>query len=97
MLEPYQIELIGRKLKNNIIQNNTNFLCDIQNEKIQLFETAVKKQTDIMIDNILGMGIDVHLLGLRQAARENAIACPIFEDDSFRIANHFALSTSQVS
>lgn len=50
-----------------------------------------------MIDNILGMGIDVHLLGLRQAARENAIACPIFEDDSFRIANHFALSTSQVN
>jgi len=50
-----------------------------------------------MIDNILGMGIDVHLLGLKQAARENAIPCPIFEDDSFRIANHFALSTSQVN
>lgn len=50
-----------------------------------------------MIDNILGMGIDCHLLGLRQAARENAISCPIFEDDSFRIANHFALSTSQVN
>lgn len=43
------------------------------------------------------MGIDVHLLGLRQAARENAIPCTIFEDDSFRIANHFALSTSQVN
>jgi len=50
-----------------------------------------------MIDNILGMGIDCHLLGLRQAARENAISCPVFEDDSFRIANHFALSTSQVN
>jgi len=50
-----------------------------------------------MIDNILGMGIDTHLLGLRQAARENAISCPVFEDDSFRIANHFALSTSQVN
>lgn len=49
-----------------------------------------------MIDNILGMGIDVHILGLKQAARENAMACPIFEDDSFRIANQFALSTSQV-
>ncbi|XP_015365440.1 PREDICTED: choline O-acetyltransferase [Diuraphis noxia] len=66
------------------------------NEKLQLFEAAVKKQTDIMIDNILGMGIDTHLLGLRQAARENAISCPVFEDDSFRIANHFALSTSQL-
>jgi len=50
-----------------------------------------------MIDNILGMGIDSHLLGLRQAARENAISCPVFEDDSFRIANHFSLSTSQVN
>lgn len=50
-----------------------------------------------MIDNILGMGIDTHLLGLRQAARENAISCAVFEDDSFRIANHFALSTSQVN
>lgn len=49
-----------------------------------------------MINNILGMGIDVHLLGLKQVARENAIPCPIFEDDSFRVANHFALSTSQV-
>lgn len=68
-----------------------------QNEKIQLFETAVKKQTDIMIDNILGMGIDAHLLGLRQAARENALPCTIFEDDSYRLANHFALSTSQVN
>lgn len=50
-----------------------------------------------MIDNILGMGIDAHLLGLRQAARENAITCTVFEDESFRIANHFALSTSQVN
>ncbi|XP_025203705.1 choline O-acetyltransferase isoform X1 [Melanaphis sacchari] len=66
------------------------------NEKLQLFETAVKKQTDIMIDNILGMGIDAHLLGLRQAARENGISCAVFEDDTFRMANHFALSTSQL-
>lgn len=72
------------------------FVCT-QNEKLQLFDAAVKKQTDIMIDNITGMGIDVHLLGLRQAARENAITCPLFEDDSYRIANHFALSTSQVN
>ncbi|XP_050423974.1 choline O-acetyltransferase [Adelges cooleyi] len=67
-----------------------------EHEKMQLFETAVKKQTDIMIDNILGMGIDVHLLGLRQAARENALSCTLFEDDSYRIANSFALSTSQL-
>lgn len=50
-----------------------------------------------MVDNILGMGIDIHLLGLKQAARENAMPCTIFEDDSFRVANHFALSTSQVN
>ncbi|XP_050534663.1 choline O-acetyltransferase [Daktulosphaira vitifoliae] len=67
-----------------------------ENEKLQLFEKAVKKQTDIMVDNILGMGIDIHLLGLRQAAKENGLPCPLFEDDSYRIANNFALSTSQL-
>ncbi|VVC41984.1 Hypothetical protein CINCED_3A025026 [Cinara cedri] len=80
----------------SILGTKKIFYTVTDNEKLQLFESAVKKQTDVMIDNILGMGIDVHLLGLRQAARENAMPCTIFEDDSFRIANHFALSTSQL-
>ena len=51
-----------------------------------------------MVKNILGQGMDVHLLGLHQAAVENDIteALPLFQDASFRAINHFALSTSQI-
>lgn len=67
-------------------------------EKIELFYQAAQHQTDVMIKNILGQGIDIHLLGLRQLARETA--CPeaklVFEDPSYKIIHHFALSTSQV-
>ena len=67
-------------------------------EKIQKFQAAVAKQTAIMVDNILGKGIDVHLLGLRQQAVECGMDVPqLFLDDTFKIANHFTLSTSQVS
>lgn len=67
-------------------------------EKIQLFYRAAEHQTDVMIKNILGQGIDIHLLGLRQLARQSG--CPeataVFDDPSYQIINHFALSTSQV-
>ncbi len=67
-------------------------------ERIRLFYAAAENQTDVMIKNILGQGIDIHLLGLRQLARHSG--CPeataVFEDSSYRIINHFALSTSQV-
>ncbi|GLV45383.1 Choline acetyltransferase [Carabus blaptoides fortunei] len=71
-------------------------------QKYQLFQAAVAKQTDIMIENILGQGIDIHLLGLREAARDTAptAAHPLpalFTDESYRIANTFLLTTSQVS
>lgn len=57
----------------------------------------MKKQTQIMVDNILGQGIDIHLLGLREAARElTGGTPPIFLDETYRIANRFALSTSQI-
>ena len=52
-----------------------------------------------MIKNILGQGIDIHLLGLRQLARQSgcAEATAVFQDSSYGIINHFALSTSQVT
>lgn len=62
-----------------------------------LFDAAVARQTQEMIDNILGLGIDIHLLGLRQAARTLSEPEPeFFQDPTFAKMNHFALSTSQV-
>lgn len=50
-----------------------------------------------MVQNILGEGIDVHLLGLREMAKELGEPVPeLFTDETFRQANYFALSTSQV-
>lgn len=70
-------------------------------KKYELLQEAVKKQTEIMVDNILGQGIDIHLLGLREAARETlptaAHTLPeLFTDETYKIANEFLLSTSQV-
>lgn len=64
-----------------------------------LFYKAVEFQTDVMIKNILGQGIDIHLLGLRQLSRETGHpdAVAVFDDQSHRDINHFALSTSQVA
>lgn len=66
-------------------------------KRLELFDAAVKKQTEVMIDNILGQGIDIHLLGLRESAMELTGGTPaIFLDETYRIANRFVLSTSQV-
>lgn len=59
------------------------------------------RQTEIMVDNIMGQGIDIHLLGLREAARETAptAASPLpelFNDELYKDSNLFPLSTSQV-
>ncbi|CAH0553094.1 unnamed protein product, partial [Brassicogethes aeneus] len=71
-------------------------------KKLELWTEAVKAQTSEMVDNILGQGIDIHLLGLREAAKETSptAASPlpdIFTDPSYRLANKFMLSTSQVA
>ncbi|XP_050294303.1 choline O-acetyltransferase, partial [Anthonomus grandis grandis] len=71
-------------------------------EKFQLWQDAIRAQTQEMIDNILGQGIDIHLLGLREAARETSptAASPLpnlFTHPSYRLANKFLLSTSQVA
>lgn len=75
----------------------------VSNEKkLEFWDAAVKQQTQEMIDNITGQGIDIHLLGLREAAKETSptAAHPLpelFTDQSYRMANRFLLSTSQVS
>lgn len=71
-------------------------------EKLRLWNEAVKQQTTEMVDNILGNGIDIHLLGLREAARDTSPTAShplpeLFTDSSYRLANKFLLSTSQVS
>lgn len=50
-----------------------------------------------MVKNILGNGIDIPLLGLREASREiYGDVHELFKDESYAIANCFLLSTSQV-
>lgn len=71
-------------------------------EKLKLWDEAVKQQTKEMVDNILGQGIDIPLLGLREAAKEtsphaNYPLPEIFTDYSYTLANKFLLSTSQVA
>ncbi|CAG0880885.1 unnamed protein product [Cyprideis torosa] len=65
-------------------------------QKRELFKVAMKKQTDIMIQNITGQGIDIHLLGLREMAKEMGKTPEIFQDETYWDSNHFELSTSQV-
>ena len=69
---------------------------------MELYKTAVKKQTEVMYETINGQGIDIHLLGLYQAAKETLPTASnsmpsIFTDPSYKLANEFRLSTSQVS
>jgi choline O-acetyltransferase len=56
----------------------------------------MKKQTEIMVENILGQGIDIHLLGLREQSKLMNMPMDLFDDESYKIANYFVLSTSQV-
>lgn len=50
-----------------------------------------------MVQNILGNGIDIPLLGLREASREvDSEYHEMFTDESYKIAQCFLLSTSQV-
>nr|QQY02527.1 choline O-acetyltransferase [Cryptocotyle lingua] len=66
-------------------------------EKIRLLRKAMEWQTEIMLETILGHGVDNHLLGLRQIAVERGQKLPeIFTDETYMEANRFRLSTSQV-
>lgn len=50
-----------------------------------------------MVQNILGQGVDIHLLGLREACNDKGVQMTeLFTDDSYKISQCFLLSTSQV-
>ncbi|XP_018791208.1 PREDICTED: choline O-acetyltransferase [Bactrocera latifrons] len=65
----------------------------------ELFRIACNRQTEIMVQNILGHGIDIPLLGLREASKEfnNGQVHELFNHETFQTANIFLLSTSQVA
>lgn len=64
----------------------------------ELFRSAATRQTEIMVQNILGYGIDIPLLGLREASKEvDGEVHELFTDECFAISNCFLLSTSQVT
>ncbi|KAF5300454.1 hypothetical protein FQA39_LY02253 [Lamprigera yunnana] len=67
------------------------------NLKFSSWQKAIRAQVQETQDVISGQGIDVHLLGLREAAKEtNMSSLPeLFTDKSYDIANHFVLSSSQ--
>nr|CDS33525.1 hypothetical protein HmN_000095900 [Hymenolepis microstoma] len=66
-------------------------------DRIRLLRAAMDWQTEVMLETILGYGVDIHLLGLQQTARIQGRRMPaIFEDSTYKSANQFRLSTSQV-
>uniref|UniRef100_A0A3P8V2L0 Choline O-acetyltransferase n=1 Tax=Cynoglossus semilaevis TaxID=244447 RepID=A0A3P8V2L0_CYNSE len=66
-------------------------------EKMELLRGAITAQTEYSRRAITGLGIDNHLLGLREVARELKVETPeIFKDEAYLISNQFILSTSQV-
>ncbi|VVD03862.1 unnamed protein product, partial [Leptidea sinapis] len=79
-------------------QKKVSFNLHGEQKKIELFEEAARKQTKIMQANIQGQGIDNHLLGLRETARETlGHLPPIFTDSTYQKMLEFKLSTSQVA
>ena len=67
-------------------------------DRRRLFLLAIKKQTKVMTDNITGRGLDVPLLGLREAVKEAGLweFQDLFDDETYNTINHFKLSTSSV-
>ena len=64
---------------------------------MELLRAAMKRQTSIMVDAILGKGIDNHLVGLREMVKLAGIEMPeVFTDETFQLSWQFTLSTSQV-
>jgi len=51
-----------------------------------------------MVDNILGLGLDIPLLGLREATKQLGLwdKQNVFKDQAYERLNQFLLSTSQV-
>ncbi|KAM3956159.1 choline acetyltransferase [Aphomia sociella] len=79
-------------------QKKVSFNLYGEQKKLELFEEAARKQTSIMEANILGRGIDNHLIGLREGAREALGELPpLFTDSTFKQMIEYKLSTSQVA
>lgn len=67
-------------------------------DSIRLLRQAMDWQTEVMLETILGYGVDNHLLGLQQIALSQGKAIPaFFADPTYHKANCFRLGTSQVS
>uniref|UniRef100_A0AAR2KPS9 Choline O-acetyltransferase n=1 Tax=Pygocentrus nattereri TaxID=42514 RepID=A0AAR2KPS9_PYGNA len=66
-------------------------------EKMERLKKAIDAQTDYTKMAITGMGIDNHLLGLREIAKELKMDTPdVFTDETYQLGHQFILSTSQV-
>ena len=70
---------------------------DVETKK-ELFKAAIVKQTQVMKENIFGEGVDIPLLGIKNACQEiwPEQNFELFEDATFSNAMKFKLSTSQV-
>ncbi|XP_031763686.2 choline O-acetyltransferase [Galleria mellonella] len=69
-----------------------------EQKRLEKFEDAARQQTSIMEANILGRGIDNHLIALREAARETLGELPpLFTDVTYKQMIEYKLSTSQVA
>ncbi|ESO87018.1 hypothetical protein LOTGIDRAFT_154499 [Lottia gigantea] len=67
-------------------------------DRYALMKDAILSQSNYMKDAIQGYGIDLHILGLRESAKELDIPVPsLFTDDGYKTFNYFKLSTSQVA
>ena len=71
---------------------------DVETKK-ELFKAAIVKQTQVMKENIFGEGVDIPLLGIKNACQEiwPEQKLELFEDATFSNAMKFKLSTSQVN
>ncbi|KAJ8013542.1 hypothetical protein DPEC_G00030850 [Dallia pectoralis] len=68
-----------------------------ESEKMKRLRDAINAQTNYTVAAITGMGIDNHLLGLREISQELNMELPeIFTDETYLSCNQFVLSTSQV-
>ncbi|VDN22068.1 unnamed protein product [Dibothriocephalus latus] len=74
------------------------FVSGLQTDDcIRLLRAAMDWQTEVMLETILGHGVDNHLLGLREIALQLGRPMPnIFKDQTYAKSNWFRLGTSQV-
>jgi choline O-acetyltransferase len=62
-----------------------------------LFKKAVQYQTDLMIETILGNGMDCHINTLKTVAIQIGMEnIPFIQDESLKTNELFQLSTSQI-